>query len=74
MFRTVVVRAAVAGAAVLASVVGAVAWGAGDPGRGHGSPAEPPAKACGGSPDVRCLASKVAWNGTGLIIGDSRRG
>lgn len=67
MVRKVVVRAVVAGAAVLVSVLGAVVGGTGDPGR-HGSPPG----ACGGSADVRCLASKVAWNGTGLVIVNPR--
>ncbi|MFJ8623163.1 hypothetical protein ACIRD3_09955 [Kitasatospora sp. NPDC093550] len=71
MVRKVVVRAVVAGAAVLVSVLGAVAVGAGGPVR-HGSPAEPPAGACGGSADVQCLASRVAWNGTGLVIVNPR--
>lgn len=67
----IVVRAAVAGAAVLVSVVGAFAVGAGGPVR-HGSPAgstAPAAQLCGGpDDDVQCLASKVAWNGTGLVV------
>ncbi|MFJ9454292.1 hypothetical protein ACIRST_04360 [Kitasatospora sp. NPDC101447] len=73
----IVVRAAVAGAAVLVSVVGAFAVGVGGPVR-HGSPAGstapagstvPAAQLCGGpDDDVQCLASKVAWNGTGLVV------
>ncbi|MFD9691500.1 hypothetical protein ACFXPX_12430 [Kitasatospora sp. NPDC059146] len=69
MLRSMVARrarAAVAGAVVLAGVSGLFAVAAGDPVR-HGSPAAPPS-ACGGSADVQCLANKVAWNGTGLII------
>ncbi|MEU8925918.1 hypothetical protein AB0D10_34135 [Kitasatospora sp. NPDC048545] len=67
MFRTVVVRAVVAGAVVVVSVLGVVVAAGGGPAR-HGSPTAPPAGACGGSADVQCLASKVAWNGTGLIV------
>lgn len=67
MFRTIVVRTAVTGAAVLAPVVGAVAVGAGAPVR-QGSPTEPSAQACGGSADVHCLSGHITWNGTGLVI------
>lgn len=67
MLRTVVVRTAVAGAAVMAVGAGVFAVAAGDPVR-HGSPTAPPAQACGGSAEVRCVASTIAWNSTGLVI------
>lgn len=66
MLRTVVNRTVVVGAVILAGGSGLAAVAAGDPAR-HGSPAAPPS-ACGGSADVQCLANKVAWNGTGLVI------
>ncbi|WP_188303347.1 hypothetical protein [Streptomyces sp. CBMA123] len=51
--------------AVLAAVAGAFAVTAGDPVR---ESARDGSSACGGSTDVQCLANKVAWNGTGLVI------
>ncbi|MFD5465775.1 hypothetical protein ACFWIQ_23505 [Kitasatospora sp. NPDC127059] len=65
MFPTVVTRTVVGGVAALAAAAGLFAVTAGDPVRDE---ARDGSSACGGSADVQCLANKVAWNGTGLVI------
>ncbi|MDH6710868.1 hypothetical protein P3T27_007619 [Kitasatospora sp. MAA19] len=67
MFRTILVRTAVAGAAVLVSALGAMAVNAGDPVR-QSSPTAPSAQVCGGSANVHCLSGHIVWNGTGLVL------